>query len=175
MPADEPSQASDSEHKYRNKLHKQHMEERDKLVDAARESARTFDQAVLAFGAAVFGASIAFLKDVAPKPQPFTLPWLGISWICFMLGLLAVILSFLFSHRACHARIDEGAEELNNAKTATAGDGPEQANNPKAKSIADKWGRRTNVCNYSCVAFLFLGVVAWIIFALENLAEMGGL
>ena len=38
----------------------QHMVERDKLIDAARESSRTFAQAILAFGAAVFGASAAF-------------------------------------------------------------------------------------------------------------------
>jgi hypothetical protein len=80
--------------------HEQHMAERDKLTEAARESSRTFDQAVLAFGAAVFGASVAFLKDVAPKPQSYSLPWLCVSWSCFTTGLLAVILSFLFSHKA---------------------------------------------------------------------------
>jgi hypothetical protein len=150
---------TDEEFEQKRKEHEQHMEERKGLIDASRESLRTFDQAVLAFGAAVFGASVAFLKDVAPKPQPFTLPWLGVSWICFMLGLLAVILSFLFSHRACHAKIDESAEKLNN---------------PTATPADEKWGRWTNVCNYSCVGFLFFGVVAWIIFALENLAKSGG-
>src|SRR5580698_1497419 len=96
------------------KKHAQHMAERDKLTEAARESSRTFDQAVLAFGAAVFGASVAFLKDVAPKPLHCTLVWLCISWSCFTIGLLAAILSFLFSHRACLTRIDEGAEKLKN-------------------------------------------------------------
>jgi hypothetical protein len=45
----------------------QYMEERKGLIDAARESARTFDQAVLAFGSAVFGASIAFSQRRCSK------------------------------------------------------------------------------------------------------------
>lgn len=47
-----------------------HMEERKTLIEAARESAKTFDQAVLAFGSAIFGASIAFLKDALTARQP---------------------------------------------------------------------------------------------------------
>ena len=150
---------SDESYEHAKEKHAQHMAERDKLTDAARESSRTFDQAVLAFGAAVFGASVAFLKDVAPKPQPDTLPWLCVSWSCFTFGLLAVILSFLFSHKACIARIDESAELLTN---------------PKAAPKGDLWGTLTSWCNYLCVGFLFLGVVAWVVFAVENLAQQGG-
>src|SRR4051812_5487292 len=85
-------------------------EERKLLIDAARESARTFDKAVLTFGSAVFGFSIAFLKDVAPNPIPTTLPWLLTAWVLFSFGLLAILLSFLFSHSACHAQIVIGQE-----------------------------------------------------------------
>jgi len=64
-----------------------HLEERAQLIDAARESARTFDKAVLTFGSVVFGFSIAFLKDVAPHPAPDTLRWLGIAWALFLAWL----------------------------------------------------------------------------------------
>ncbi|WP_058187184.1 hypothetical protein [Terracidiphilus gabretensis] len=140
---------------YTKVQHAHHMEERKALVDAARESSRTFDQAILAFGAAVFGASVAFLKDVAPKPQAYTIEWLGISWACFTAGLLAVILSFLFSHKACLVRIDESAHLMCN---------------PKAKPLGNRWATWTELCNYLCVALLFFGVIAWTVFALENLA-----
>ena len=150
---------TDDDYEHAKQKHEQHMAERDKLTDAARESSRSFDQAVLAFGAAVFGASVAFLKDVAPKPQGYSLPWLCISWSCFTVGLLAVILSFLFSHKACIARIHESAEQLSN---------------PSAKATGDRWGTLTSWCNYLCVGFLFFGVVAWVVFALENLAKPGG-
>src|SRR5277367_4075746 len=86
--------------------YKSYLAERERLIDAGRESARTFDQAVLAFGSVVFGFSIAFLKDIAPKPAPETLRWLGTSWGLFSLGLLAILLSFLSSHRACMFEIE---------------------------------------------------------------------
>lgn len=146
---------TDEEYKQKLKEHAQFMEERKVLIDEARESSRTFDQAVLAFGAAVFGASVAFLKDVAPKPDPSTILWLGTSWTCFIVGLLAAILSFLFSHEACLFRIEEGEHLLRN---------------PDAEPLRNRWASLTGWCNYLCVAFLFLGVAAWVVFALENLA-----
>jgi len=140
--------------------HAQYMEERKGLVDAARESARTFDQAALAFGSAVFGASIVFLKDVASKPQSYTLKWLGTSWGCFATGLLAVMLSFLFSHRACMFEIHIGADAL----------GKRDYERPK-----NRWSNLTDWANGLCVAFLFLGLISWSIFAFENLASGGSM
>jgi hypothetical protein len=150
---------ADESEEYAQKVHAQHMEERKILIDAARESSRTFDQAVLAFGAAVFGASVAFLKDVAPKPQPYTIVWLGASWTCFVVGLLAVILSFLFSHDACMFQIDAGEHLMRH---------------PDAEPLRNRWATVTKWCNYLCVMFLFVGVAAWTVFALENLAAPGG-
>lgn len=144
---------------YTKEAHDHHMGERNKLDDAARESSRTFDQAVLAFGAAVFGASVAFLKDVAPNPQKYTIKWLAISWVCFSVGLLAIILSFLFSHRACLFRIEESEHKLKN---------------PTAPDLKNLWATRTDWCNFLCVFFLFLGVAAWTVFAIENLTFRGG-
>lgn len=141
------------------RAHAQHIEERKSLIDAARESSRTFDQTVLAFGSAVFGASVAFLKDVAPKPQHYMIKWLLTSWLSFTLGLLAVVLSFLFSQRTCFFRIEESEIQLRN---------------PKAKPRKDWWGACTHWCNGLSVALLFFGVIAWIIFAIENLANNGG-
>jgi hypothetical protein len=131
-----------------------HLDERKQLIDAARESARTFDQAVLAFGSAVFGFSIAFLKDIAPNPAPETLKWLGASWLLFSLGLLAILLSFLFSHRACMFQIKVGERALGGQEDKPTG-------NP--------WSKATNWCNIACVVLLFLGLLCWSTFALDNL------
>ena len=65
---------TDDDYEHAKQKHEQHMAERDKLTDAARESSRSFDQAVLAFGAAVFGASVAFLKDVAASKASLDQP-----------------------------------------------------------------------------------------------------
>ncbi len=117
----------------------------EELVDAARESARTFDQAVLAFGSVVFGFSIAFLKDIAPRPAAETLKWLGASWLLFSLGLLAILLSFLFSHRACMFQIGVGEKVLRSKDYK-----PER--NP--------WSNATNWCNIARVALLFCGILS---------------
>ncbi len=137
--------------------HKLYLAERELLIDAARESARSFDQAVLAFGSAVFGFSIAFLKDIAPTPAPETLKWLGTSWLLFSLGLLAILLSFLFSHRACMCEIEIGGKALDK--------------NYKRKS--NRWSIATNWCNVLCLTFLFVGLLCWLIFAFDNLSHRG--
>src|ERR1700686_678288 len=124
---------------YSTEQYEQHMEERKGLIDAARESSRTFDQAILALGAAVFGASVAFLKDVAPKPQAYTIKWLAISWSGFIVGLLAVALSFLFSHKARLRRIEESEHQLRN---------------PDAAPLKNRWATWTGLCNVLCLVFL---------------------
>jgi hypothetical protein len=129
-------------------------DERKEYVDAARESARTFDKAVLAFGSAVFGFSIAFLKDIAPTPAPETLKWLGASWLLFSLGLLAILLSFLFSHRACLFEIEVGQKVMDDSGF---------------KRGKNRWSQATNWCNIGCIVFLFLGLLCWSKFALDNL------
>lgn len=135
-----------------------HMEERKTLIEAARESAKTFDQAVLAFGSAVFGASIAFLKDVAPHPQTFTLKWLGGAWFLFTAGLLAALMSFIWSHKACMSEID--------AASATLG-------KPNVQRPPNRWSALTDKCNYVCVGLLFIGLSSWSVFAIENLSQGG--
>ena len=141
---------------YTTEQHAQHMEERKLLIDASRESSRTFDNAMLTFGSAVFGFSIAFIKDVAPHPLTSTLWWLAASWLLFALGLLVICLSFLFSQRACDVEIKESVERLKNA-------GHESARN--------KWSDATAGCNLSCVVLFFSGIVCWSIFAFRNLGR----
>ncbi len=133
-----------------------YLDERRLLIDAARESARTFDKAVLTFGSAVFGFSIAFVKDIAPTPAPDTLKWLGAAWISFAFGLLASLLSFLFSHRACMFEINAGERAL-------AGGDSQNRTNP--------WSVTTDWCNFLCIGFLFLGLLCWSVFALSNLSQ----
>ena len=141
---------------YTIEAHALFMDERKSLIEAARESARTFDQAVLAFGSAVFAASIAFLKDVAPHPEKYSLKWLALSWVMFAVGLLAVLLSFLFSHKACMFEIDTGLKALSDQNVLR----------PK-----NEWSTWVNRCNYSCVSLLFAGLIFWSVFAFENLTK----
>jgi hypothetical protein len=141
------------------KEHALYVEERKALIEAARDSAKTFDQAVLAFGSAIFAASVAFLKDVAPHPLPYTLKWLELSWVLFSVGLLGALLSFLFSHRACMFEVEIGGETLFK---------------PDYKRPKNRWSNLTDICNYSCIALLFVGLITWSLFAVENLSTNTG-
>jgi hypothetical protein len=134
--------------------HRQFMEERKSLIDASKESSRTFDKAMLTFGSAIFGFSIAFVKDVAPQPVAGTLGWLAGSWALFSIGLLLITLSFLFSQEACDTEIDEGMKRLQN---------------PGHKSPPNEWSVLTKRCNYYCVVAFFLGLLCWSMFAFHNI------
>jgi hypothetical protein len=141
---------------FQQKEYELYLDERKQLIDAARESSRTFDKAVLTFGAAVFGASIAFLKDIAPIPAAETMKWLGASWLLFSLGLLAILLSFVFSHRACMFEIDVGQKALGSCDF---------------KRKRNLWSVATISCNFLCIALLFIGLLCWSRFAFENLSH----
>ena len=138
----------------------QYVEERRQYIDAARESARTFDKAVLTFGSAVFGFSIAFVKDIAPTPALCTLSWLEAAWLLFALGLLAILLSFLFSHQACMREISACEEFM-------AGTHEKSSSGSKK----NPWSIITTCCNYVCIALLFSGLVCWSVFAIDNMRQ----
>ena len=143
------------------KLYDVLLDERKQLIDAARESSRTFDKAVLAFGSVVFGFSIAFIKDIAPSPAPNTLGWLFGAWLLFSFGLLSIMLSFLFSHKACMVEIDRGQEWLDNFIKGEK----------KFELRNNRWSVATDCCNIACVVLLFLGLFSWSFFAYENLSH----
>lgn len=143
------------------KLYDVLLDERKQLVDAARESSRTFDKAVLTFGSAVFGFSIAFLKDIAPSPAPSTLGWLLGAWFLFSFGLLSILLSFLFSHRACMVEIDKGQEWLNKYVKGEEELAPRK----------NYWSVATDSCNVACIVLLFSGLISWSVFAYQNLSQ----
>ncbi len=143
------------------KLYDVLLDERKQLVDAARESSRTFDKAVLAFGSVVFGFSIAFIKDIAPSPAPSTLGWLFGAWLLFSFGLLSIMLSFLFSHKACMVEIDRGQEWLDKFMKGEK----------KFEQRKNRWSVATDCCNVVCIVLLFLGLFSWSLFAYENLRQ----
>lgn len=162
--------ANDEHIDWLRKLYDVQQDVRKQLVDAGRESARTFDKAVLAFGSVAFGSSIAFLKDLAPTPAPETLWLLRASWMLFSTGLLANLLSFLFSCHACDFEIKRGKEALDEQGRKLLeklDEKPEGVRGPKLGR--NQWSAAVYFCNYLCIACLILGLYSWSCFALKNL------
>lgn len=122
--------------------------EREWLVKADYDASRDFDKAIMTLAAGALGLSIAFVHDLAPRPE--AVPLLAIAWLMFAGSLLAILLSFLFSQSALRREItaiDEG--EL----LPTPGGTP---------------GKVTFCLNISRAAFLIFGVVSFVVFAMIN-------
>jgi hypothetical protein len=86
--------------------YKVYLEERNLLVDAAREGARSFDKAILTLSAGTFGLSLAFIKQIASVIQPGALCFLLASWTFLALSMLMTLISFLTSQSACTRQIE---------------------------------------------------------------------
>jgi hypothetical protein len=115
------------------------------LIDAEQQSSKTFDKAILTFGSGAFGVSIAFLKDIAPKPFQNTLWLLGMSWLLFSAALIIILVGFVASQNACKAQIDITYESLINENEQT-----------------NRWTSVTSILAWTSVfalalAFLFAG------------------
>jgi hypothetical protein len=71
---------------------------REWLVSAYENATQSFDKAIMTLAGGALGVSIAFIHDVAPKPEHKWL--LGVAWSLFALSLLLILASFLTSQRA---------------------------------------------------------------------------
>jgi hypothetical protein len=83
-----------------------YVRERTLLIEMEQKSADQHDKAILAVASGGLALSVTFLKDIAPHPLPETLKFLGLSWICFVIGILTILLSFQTSQSACRKQRD---------------------------------------------------------------------
>ena len=95
-----------------DKMYELYLEERRVLVEAQRETASSFDKAILTLASGAFAVSLVLLKDVVPDPFANTLWLLGWSWVLFALSLVTILIGFLASQSACARQIDLCEGEL---------------------------------------------------------------
>ncbi|HXF90876.1 MAG TPA: hypothetical protein VNJ29_02990 [Candidatus Nitrosotenuis sp.] len=115
--------------------------ERENLYAAAIEQTKTFDKALLTLSSGAFGVTIAFLKDLVPKPYDNTNWLLAISWLFFSISLVSVVCSYLFSQHAILKQMD-----LNKQNSKKKG----------SKDEKNVWTTATVITNWlSLIAFLF--------------------
>jgi hypothetical protein len=80
---------------------------RDLLEQLETQAAEAFDKTAVSLSGGALGVSIAFLKDIAPKPIPWTvLGLLGPSWVALVLSLLGVLLSQMASQKSMRHEIE---------------------------------------------------------------------
>jgi hypothetical protein len=85
------------------------------LKDALLDQSRSFDKYVLTLAAGAFGLSLAFMRQIVPAPLDYTVPYLIVAWSCFTASILATLLSFLFSQKACLREIEIHNQVLRHA------------------------------------------------------------
>jgi hypothetical protein len=129
-----------------------YIEERKLLIDALRESSRTFDKAILTLTSGAFGFTIAFLKDIAPAPFQNTLCLLFVSWFFFSFSLVVILFSFLASQNACNEQIDISYDVL-----------------VLKKQRSTPWATVTSICNYVSIISLVIAIIFWGLFAFFNI------
>jgi len=134
---------------------KTYLDERKSLNEAERESARSFDKAIITLSAGALGFSITFIRQIASDPRSDTLWFLAVAWVALGLALLAILFSFLLSQSAIRRQRDILDEEQENKTPAR-----QQVNVPAIY---------TNRLNWIAMGFFVIGVAFLAIFSFENL------
>lgn len=140
-----------------NDERKIYLDERKLLIEAERESARSFDKTIITLSAGALGFSLTFIRQIAPNPQPDTLWLLVGAWVSFALALLAILLSFLLSQSAIRRQrkiIDE-----------------EQESKKAAREQPNCWATVTNWLNWISMGLFVIGVVSLTFFSYNNFAS----
>ncbi len=133
-----------------------YFRERTILVEMEQKSADQHDKAILAIASGGLALSVTFLKDIAPHPLPETWKYLGISWVCFVVSILAILLSFLTSQSACRKQRDFLDDQYQKVSPI----------------VADKkncWSVWTNWLNWGSYTLVFFAIVFFTLFSWLNL------
>jgi len=121
-------------------------EDRRRLLALHETTTRDFDTTVRALAGGALGISIAFVDEIAPKPEQ---TWvLGIAWSLLAASLAVNMFSFLVSERAIRRLLRHMEEHRRDEQ-------------PKEPRLAD-W------LNYVSAGALVGGLVSLVLFALLN-------
>lgn len=127
--------------------------ERDLLIDAEREAARSFDKTLITLSAGALVLSFGFVRDM--KLSPSCTGLLFWAWFALTLSLLSVLISFLLSQKAMRCQRDILDECL----------GPESSGIPRVT----RWAKVIALLNWGALVSLIFGVALFACFAACNL------
>jgi hypothetical protein len=131
-----------------------YLEERKLLIDAERESARSFDKAILTLAAGAFGFSVAFLRDIVRNPFPNTRWLLGMSWALFSISIILILTGFLTSQHGLNRQIDLSFDDIMNDI-----------------SKSNEWNLLTEICNVASILVLAAALTFSGLFVYWNLVH----
>jgi len=133
--------------------HDVYLKERDLLIDAEREAARSFDKTMTTLAAGALALSFGFVREMKVAPSSDCL--LYWAWGAFVVSLLLILVSFLLSQHAMRRQIAIIEESF---------DLP----NSSAPKIT-RWAKVIIALNWVSLISLVIGVVFFAVFAACNL------
>jgi hypothetical protein len=153
-------------HEYRKQRYAAHSAYRQNLDDLAFKTSERYDQWVFTLAGGALAISLTFLEKIAPNPAHFTFILLGISWLAYILAILAGFSAIYYSRKAIYQAIeicDENYRKFNETSTEEKPEGDPQ---PETENRFNLIVDQLNVVSLSC---LVVGTLLMCIFALANL------
>jgi hypothetical protein len=140
--------------------HTAYTEERKHLIESEHKYAENFDKAALTIGTGALALSIGFVKDLAPAPTPWSIPFLCLGWAFLAWSVLSGLFSVITAQKAfrCQVEIldDEYAEDCGHESTLS------DRGNP--------FSVKTDILNERTAKTIVAGAVCIAIFTAWNVA-----
>jgi len=146
-----------------------YLDERRALIQAEKTGSQQFDKAILTLAAGALAISLTFVQNLAPHPEKWTIWFLSISWVAFILSILSTLCSFLTSQSAFRKQVKIIEKRLlpsveNLKGNSDSAKGSFDNNNPMAK-----WTKRLNISSIIC---FILGIVFLATFSIINIVKL---
>ena len=155
-------------HKYQKERHAAHIAIIDRFDDLAFKTSERYDQWILTLSGGALAISLTFLEKIAPDPVKWSIFLLGVSWLAYIVAILAGFWAIYLSREAIYKEmgIAEGKYQVF-ISTSTVdkmmGDDP--------PSVKNEFRERLNCVNKISSACLVVGTVLLCGFALVNLGN----
>jgi hypothetical protein len=153
-------------HQYQVDRHTAYIANNNRLDDVAFKTSERYDQWVLTLAGGALAISLSFLEKIAPEPATYTLWLLGLSWLAYIIAILAGFFAIHYSREAIYREMEIARKDFDSfIATCTAanpaGDSPPKSENPHRAHVS-----RSNTISRTCLA---LGTALLCAFALVNL------
>lgn len=138
--------------------HKMYLDYRQGLVNSKFKVAEDFDKALLTLSGGALGISMAFIKDIVTRPE---YKWiLVISWACFGLAIIILLLGF----HVCRKAYTQEIVSLD----------ARQKESKKTNSKKNAWSEATEVANILALIIFIIGLFLLATFIFVNIENFKG-
>jgi hypothetical protein len=160
----------DAYQQYLKDRHTAHVARRSNLDDLAFKTSERYDQWVLTLSGGALALSLTFLEKIAPEPAPYTLYFLGFSWLAYIVAVLAGFCAIDMSRKAIYRQLEIGDDIYEQFRKTTTEEKPE-GDSLTAEKNENRPAKKVGCLNIVSLTFLVVGTILLCAFAIANLAN----